>query len=70
MAPFTTKSSNRLASAGRGFVYDVLGDDDDYVVPYRWDCAVVDDDEVYSEDSCCFYRRSNVNTASPSGQPV
>ena len=44
--------TNRLASAGRGFVYDVLGDDDDYVVPYRWDCAVVDDDEVYSEDSC------------------
>ena len=49
---FNTSAQAAAASADRPFVFDVTGDDDDYNIPYKWDCAAIDDDTVFSEDAC------------------
>ena len=52
---FNTSSEADAYAQGRAHVYNVNGDDDDYRMPFSYNCDVFDDDTVYSPDTCGEY---------------
>ena len=46
---YNTTAEAHNASVGREMVFDINGDDDDFQTPFKWDCAVIDDDSVFNE---------------------